>query len=125
MPERKNRTRKIVVRFNEDEFKQVEEMEKTLGLNKSELIRARVLENSKGLVVNSKTLIAELAIVGAEMNRHGNNINQLARHANTLKLQGLLEPVIVENFNLLLARHLKNQEKLEVVLRQVIRKLIH
>ena len=125
MGERKNRTKKIIVRFTEDEYKLVLEMERVLGLTKSELVRSKLLTGSAALVINAKELIAELAIIGAEMNREGNNINQLARHANTLRLQGRLGADVVSHFIRLMDAHLENQQKLEVSLRKVIRSLIH
>ena len=124
MSEKKNRTKKIDARFTEDEYQIVEEMEKTLGLRKTDLVRMRLLTNSTALVINAKELIAEINGIGLELHKQGNNINQLARHANSLKLQGRLNPDMVTQFLVLMVQHTKNQEKLEVTLRKVMRTLI-
>ena len=115
------RLKKIDTRFTEDEYQIVCEMEKTLGLTKTELVRQRLLSNAGVLVVNAKELIALLDQVGTEMGRCGNNINQLAKYANILKKRGMLAPVVIERFNVLFEQYLKNQQALEASLRKVFR----
>jgi hypothetical protein len=80
-----------------------------------------VLHNADLTVVNSQELIKYLDAIGAEMGRAGNNINQLARHANVLKLKGDLPPVIVEKFNHLMEAYINMQANLETALRKIIR----
>jgi hypothetical protein len=115
------KTRFINVRFTEDEFKDVLELEKQLGVTKTDLIRMRILSDAKKTVVNSKELISYLDSAGAEMGRIGNNINQLAKHANTLKLQGRLNPLIIDRFNGLFDEYLRVQQQFEVSLRKILR----
>lgn len=115
------RIKKIDTRFTEDEYQIICELEKALGLTKTELIRQRLLSNAGLLVLNAKELIALLDQVGAEMGRCGNNINQLAKYANILKKRGMLSPVVVERFNVLFEQYLKNQQVLEASLRKVFR----
>jgi hypothetical protein len=115
------RIKKIDARFTEDEYKIICELEKTLGLTKTELVRQRLLSNAGLLVVNAKELIVLLDQVGAEMGRCGNNINQLAKYANILKKRGMLSPVVIERFNVLFEQYLKNQQALEASLRKVFR----
>ncbi|RYE26817.1 MAG: plasmid mobilization relaxosome protein MobC, partial [Sphingobacteriaceae bacterium] len=55
----------------------------TLGISVAELLRTKGL-GTKSQVVNGVNLIASLDKIGADLGRAGNNINQLARHANTL-----------------------------------------
>lgn len=115
------RVKKIDVRFTQEEYDDILELEKTLGLNKTDLVRARVLNNVKVAVVNAKELIALLDQTGAEMGRCGNNINQLAKYANYLSKRGSLSPVVIERFNILFEQYIKNQEKMDAGLRKVIR----
>eukprot|EP01037_Dinobryon_pediforme_P007119 gene7119-7185_t len=84
LTERK-RTKKIDVRFTEDEYKIILALEQELGITKTELIRQRLLQNGKSIVINAKELIARLDAIGAELGRSGNNINQLARYATILQ----------------------------------------
>ena len=115
------RTKYINVRFTEDEYRQITELEKELSVSKADLIRMRILSDTKKIVINSKELIRHLDLVGAEIGRIGNNINQLARHANTLQLKGALYPTIIKDFNRLFDEYIVVQQKFEVSLRKIIR----
>jgi hypothetical protein len=115
------RIKKIDTRFTEDEYKIICELEKTLGLTKTELVRQRLLSNAGLLVVNAKELIVLLDQLGAELGRCGNNVNQLAKYANILRKRGLLSPVVIERFNNLFEQYLKNQQALDASLRKVFR----
>lgn len=111
----------INVRFTEDEYKDVSELEKQLGITKTDLIRMRILSDAKKTVINSKELVYHLDKVGAELGRIGNNVNQLAKHANILNLQGGLNPGIISKFNELFGDYIKVQQLLEISLRKIIR----
>jgi hypothetical protein len=115
------RSKKIDARFTEEEYNLVISMETELGISKTELVRMRLLNNAGNIVVNSRELLRHLDSIGAEMGRSGNNINQLAKHANTLKLQGELSPFVAAKFNELLGDHIKICQLLEVALRKIIR----
>jgi hypothetical protein len=117
------RTKKIDARFTEDEFKVVLELEKTLGISRTDLVRTRLLQDARLTVINAKELIALLDSIGTELGRCGNNINQLAKYANVLNKYGRLSPVVMERFNLLFEDYTENQKKLEISLRKIIRAL--
>lgn len=115
------RTKFINVRFTEEEYKEIAGLEKALALSKADLIRMRILSDAKKTVINSRELIKYIDSAGAEMGRIGNNINQLAKHANTLRLQGALDPAIITQFNQLFDEYIQVQQKFEVSLRKIIR----
>lgn len=115
------RSKKIDVRFTEDEYNMILKWEETLGVTKTDLIRGRVLKNTPEVIINAKELIIAIDGIGTELGRCGNNINQLARHANTLNKHGKLLPSVITDFNQLLADYLGRIEKLETTLRKVIR----
>lgn len=117
------RSRKIDARFTEEEFQMIVDLEVQLGIRRTDLIRIRLLHNSKNLVVNAKDLIAHLDLIGAELGRTGNNINQLAKYANTLKKQGLLSPEIADRYLTLLERYNETQQSLQISIRKIIRKM--
>ncbi|GAA3989577.1 MobC family plasmid mobilization relaxosome protein [Mucilaginibacter dorajii] len=119
--EKGRRSKFINVRFTDDEYKEIADLERQLGISKTELIRMRVLTDVKETVINAKELIKHLDALGAEMGRIGNNINQLARHANVLKLKGALNAMIVEKFNRLFGDYIQVQQMLEASLRKIIR----
>ncbi|OKS88783.1 plasmid mobilization protein [Mucilaginibacter polytrichastri] len=118
------RSFKIDVRFTEAEYRQVEALEKELGLKKTELVRRKLLNDSKGLVVNARELMNRLDAISLELSRSGNNINQLARYANRLQKRGLLSPPVIEEYNRLLRRHESDQVELALLFRKLIRSLI-
>ena len=115
------RSKKIDVRFTEDEYNLITSLENTLGISKTELLRKRVLNDAGATIVNAKDLITSLDNIFAEMGRVGNNINQLAKHANTLKLQGAISPLIIDQFDTHFLKYLQLQQQLEISLRKVIR----
>ena len=115
------RTKKIDVRFTEDEYKIVEKLEITLGVTKTDLVRMRLLENAPAVILNAKELITAIDEIGTELGRCGNNINQLAKYANILQKQRKANPQVIGQFNELLFGYLENQEQLEISLRHVIR----
>ena len=115
------KTKKIDVRFTEEEYELIRSLEITLGISKTDLLRKRVLNNGNSTIINAKELIRSLDLIFAEMGRIGNNINQLARHANTLKLQNALSPIVAEYFNTYFQQYLQVQQQLDVTLRKVIR----
>lgn len=115
------RNKRIIARFTELEYREVTELELGLGVSKTDLIRMRILSDAKKTVINSRELLKCLDGAGAEMGRIGNNINQLAKHANTLKLKGALNPAIIAQFNVLFEEYIQVQQKFEISLRKIIR----
>ena len=115
------RSKKVDARFTEDEYRIILELEKTLGVRKTDLVRTRLLANAPQILINAKELITAIDAIGTELRRAGNNINQLARYANTLQKSGRLSANIIEQFNIVLSAYLQNQEQLEITLRKIIR----
>ncbi|WP_316819108.1 plasmid mobilization protein [Pedobacter nyackensis] len=123
VPEGSRRSKKIDARFTEAEYARILALEKALGISKTEIIRVRALSGTTQLVINAREMIFQLDHIGAELARVGNNINQLAKYANTLQKRGMLSEQIVERFNLLFQQHIKIQLDLETALRKIIRQL--
>lgn len=119
--EEAKRSFKIDVRFTKGELAQVETLAKALGLNKTALVRHRLLQGTEGLVANAAALLAALDRAGLELARSGNNINQLARYANRLQKHGVLSPGIAHEYRALLALHNRQQQELQKLFRQLLR----
>ncbi|WP_158829052.1 plasmid mobilization protein [Mucilaginibacter lacusdianchii] len=115
------KSRFVNVRFTEKEMELLERMEKELGLSRTEFIRQRALSNVEIILINSKELIAALDQLGRETGYIGHNINQLARHANTLHLQSRLSENVIRDFNQLFEQYLVQQQKLDIVMRKLMR----
>ncbi|MES2446620.1 MAG: plasmid mobilization relaxosome protein MobC [Bacteroidota bacterium] len=124
MPDGK-RVNIIKAKLTDQELKQLQSIEKQLGLNRSEIIKGRVLHDSTSIIINASELMALLDSIGAELGRAGNNINQLARHANILSKQGTLDQNVVTEFNTQFGSYIQIQQELEKCLRQIIRLMRH
>jgi Bacterial mobilisation protein (MobC) len=115
------KTHRFELRLSEQELHQFLELEKSLGISRSDIVRIRVLKNSSKMLVNTKELLHQLDQIGAELGRAGNNINQLARHANILQKRGQLGPDVITEFTSLFSEYIKVQQGLEKSIRQIIR----
>lgn len=111
----------VNVRFSEDEIKVLVQLENALGLSRTAYIRLKALGDMQAIVVNNRELLAALDNVGRQMNYIGNNINQLARHANTLQLKGELKADIISRFTELFREYLESQAALAVLMRKILR----
>ena len=118
------RTRIIKAKLTDDEFEALLHIQKASGLNRTEVIRRRVLYGSSDVtLVNPAELLWALDAIGAELGRAGNNINQLARHANLLNRQGRLTPEVVAEFNRLFNGYIHIQRELDKQIRQLLREM--
>ena len=113
--------RRFELRLSEQELMQFLELEKSLGISRSDIVRIRVLKNADNMLTNTKELMKNLDGIGAELGRSGNNINQLAKHANILQKQGLLSQSVAREFTSLLGGYITVQQELEKNIRQIIR----
>lgn len=113
--------RRFELRLSEPELHQFLELEKSLGMSRADIVRIRVLRNSTKMLLNVKDLMKQLDLIGAELGRSGNNINQLARHANVLNKRGILGREITTEFNSLFTEYVKVQQELEKLFRQILR----
>ncbi|MBE8714830.1 plasmid mobilization protein [Sphingobacterium hungaricum] len=116
------RTHIIKAKLTDEEIGVLRRIQQESGLNRTELIRKRVLGGTV-VIINIREIISLFDPIGAELGRAGNNINQLARHANMLNKQHKLDPSIVTTFNALLTKYIQIQGELEKALRQLLRKI--
>jgi len=114
-------TRRFELRLTEEEARAFLQLETELGISRTELIRRRVLLNTSKVMVNATELLKLLDQVGSELGRCGNNINQLARHANTLDKRGELNARLIHDFTDLFSDYIRIQQDLEKVIRQILR----
>jgi cation transport regulator ChaC len=117
------KTRRFELRLSDEELKDFLALEKSLGISRADIVRIRVLKNSAKMLVNTKELMKQLDLIGTELGRSGNNINQLARHANTLHKQGQVTQGVVSDFIIVFTEYIKIQQELEKLIRQLIRLL--
>lgn len=120
-PHGETKTRRFELRLSEQELQQFLELEKSLAMSRADIVRIRVLKNSTKMLVNAKELMGRLDEIGTELGRAGNNINQLARHANVLNKKGMLAAGTFADLNRLISSYIEVQQELEKILRQLIR----
>lgn len=119
--ETKKKLSYIRFRCLEDEKKQIALLSKTYGLSMTDYILKKALD--KKLVTNHVQLLGEIHTIGTELARSGNNINQLAKHANTLNKTGNLNQSILGQLNVLLENYQQQQNEIRTVFRKIIREL--
>ncbi len=110
----------LKAKLTAEENKQVMNLTKQLGISRSELIKSRLLADHKQVLVHAGGLLVLLDQIGTELGRSGNNINQLARHANILSKRGMLDGDIVADFNALFSLYLAHHMEIQKLMRQLI-----
>lgn len=115
------RERRIFIRLSHEELVRLLFLENETGNNRSSLFRAIVLNNSNKVFLNARELLKTLNIISGEIGRIGNNINQLARHANTVKKNSNVPIGVVTNFNDLMTEYLLSEQDLHKAFRDIYR----
>ena len=115
-----NRGRRFEMRLTEAEHAALQEMERSLGMTRAEIVRHRVFGRTTQ-VADARILMKQLDGLGAELGRSGNNVNQLARHVNMLNRMGSLTPVALAGMDGTLGNYTEVQRQIELQLRRLIR----
>lgn len=118
--ERKHAIIKVYCQLSEKET--ILSEAKSSGLSVSDYAKRRLF--GQKVIMNYHELFKELHEIGTEFSRAGNNINQLAKHANALNKMGKLDNSVIDMLTLLLEDYVKKKEEVRVVLRKVIRELV-
>lgn len=118
------RTRFIKARLTEEEHHSLRNLWVALGLKESDFLRQKLLKPSAlSTKINVSEVLAHLNLLGAEIGRSGNNINQLARHANFLNKRGMLSSDVVLQFNTLFSAYISVFRDMEKATRALLRLL--
>jgi len=112
-------TQQVHLRLTPKEYTALGQLENDTGLNRTTLFRKRVLENQSFIV--TKDVINQLSIIGADIGKVGSNINQLAKHANTITKTHDLPPNIVADFNNQMKIFLEQESELHKLFRLMYR----
>lgn len=111
----------VQARVTEEEFRSLHKQATYTGLTMTTLIRNKLLGTQKQQFVNAKDLLQQLDAIGTEIGRTGNNINQLARHANALVKHQKSPISILDDFIPLFKSYIQQQNRLEKHLRKLLR----
>jgi hypothetical protein len=113
--------RRIFIRLSCEELERLLLLEKKTGNNRSSLFRAMVLNNSNKVFLNTIELLKTLNVISGEIGKVGNNINQLARHTNTLSKNSNVPIKVVTSFNDLMMEYLLIEKDLYKAFRDLYR----
>lgn len=118
------RTRFIKARVSEEEYARARDLWLSLGLKESDFLRLKLLKaSSVSIKLNAAEALKTLDDIGSEIGRSGNNINQLARHANFLNKRGMLTIEVVTKFNELFSAYISLFRDMEKSTRELLRLL--
>jgi len=121
LEEQEAKTSYIKIRCHADEKRKVEELAKNYGLTVTDYVLKKCL--GQKVVANKIDFLKQLDSVGLELSRAGNNINQLAKHANRLNKIGKTDESLVAKLNLNLEYYTNKQRELRQTLRRIIREM--
>lgn len=106
----------VSVRLKPDDYAQLKEESKSLGMSLSQLIRIK-LSNDKNKIINTNGILNAIEKIVNEQGRVNNNINQLAKHANTYRDK--ISPKVFQDHTALMAKHLEHREVMNKILKQI------
>ncbi|ATP56227.1 hypothetical protein CPT03_06970 [Pedobacter ginsengisoli] len=113
------RDRRIEIRLTEQELIILQRLENETHISRSCLFIKRILYQQDFFVTTD--VLKELASVGQEIGRIGVNINQMAKHCNTVIKSQSLNPKITEEFNKLMQEFLSEEKEINKLFRQMYR----
>lgn len=115
------RDRRIEIRLTEEELIILQKIENETHITRSCLFVNRILHQQDFFVTID--VINELATVGQEIGRIGVNINQMAKHCNTVIKDQSLNPKIAKEFNKLMTEFLEQEREVNKLFREMYRSM--
>ncbi len=106
----------VSVRLKPDDYTRLREESKSLGISLSQLIRIK-LSDDEIKIIDTKGILNAIEKVVSEQARVNNNINQLARHANTYRDK--ISPKVFQDHARLMAMNLEYRDNMNKVLKQL------
>lgn len=103
---------RIVMRFTEDDFNIIKRRAENGGLKPSEYSEDLILKSRSFFAANPRETIEGFKSVAKEINPIGNNLNQLARHANVSYKAGVVDKDTFIKMNELIGQFIEKQNKL-------------
>jgi uncharacterized phage infection (PIP) family protein YhgE len=116
-------TYRVNWKLNKDDKEKLNKAFKNSGIKTmSEFLRLRLIETKDVYVHDPKEIIKTLDLLGEEVGRIGNNINQLAKYANILILKEKLEPSVIDELNVLLREYSSERKEIVLAMRSLFKK---
>ncbi len=121
LPRHQNKGDEIKIRCSKTTKEMIRCKAKSYGLTLTDYILKKSLEQN--VTFNHIEYLKEIHELGTELARQGNNINQLAKHANTLNINNKLTPDIATTLERLLKSFTQKQEEVRIAFRTLIREM--
>lgn len=106
----------VSVRLRPEIYTQLKEQSKFLGVSLSQLIRIK-LSSDHNKIIDTKGLLNAIDQLVSEQSRVNNNINQLAKHANTYRDK--ISPKVFQDHVILMTKQLEYRDIMNKVLKQI------
>ncbi|MBW8326567.1 MAG: MobC family plasmid mobilization relaxosome protein [Prolixibacteraceae bacterium] len=116
-----SRNLEIKVRCTREEKKIIRDKAAEYGLTVTDFILRKCLDQR--VVFNHIDYLKEIHSLNLELGRQGNNINQLAKYANTLSVSNKLNPGVAVKIIETLDVYVNKQEEVRVAFRRLIREM--
>ena len=113
-----NRIRRIEIRLTQKEYDRLEKMVASSSMNVSEYIRAKLFGGEKA-TINAVEFLQVYKKQIYEMQKTGNNINQLAHYANICIKNGKLSETVVQEMNQRIGELTRIEIKLEDAMHRI------
>lgn len=118
MDPKERREHFVMLSFADGEMKQIQDEMKNAGFEKPAIyLRKKLVAREDRLIYNPREALDALGVIGKEVGAIGKNINQLARYANYLKLNGMMKPEVMEEYN----AQLRKLTEIELQMQKVVR----
>jgi hypothetical protein len=116
MKEKRERLSWVSVRLKPKDYTQLKAESRFLGVSLSQLIRLK-LSSDGSRIIDTKGILNAIDKVVTEQARVNNNINQLAKHANTYRDK--ISPEIFKSHTIQMAKHLEHRDFMNKFLKQI------
>ena len=123
LPATELKTRKLQLHVTELEYANIKLLYSASGKKTvSDFMRALILDKDKSnSIINKVELIKHLDVIGNEIGRIGNNINQLAKYANIQIKSGKVDPKTMIRFTDQMDSYLQERRELAKAYRVLVR----
>lgn len=110
--EKEKREKRFELRLTQAEYDELLALERSLQMDKSDIIRRRTFNNSDAILITGRDFRLATDKIGAELGKIGSNVNQFARYANSLYNSNQVDPQVLGLFREALLQYKIEQEKL-------------
>jgi DNA-binding Lrp family transcriptional regulator len=106
----------VAFRIHPTQEAQIIAQSKRLNISRSELVR-RLLNGTEAKIIDTTGILNAIEKIVSEQARVNNNINQLAKHANTYRDR--ISPQVFRDHTVLMIKHLEYRDFMNKVLKQI------